>query len=91
MRYLVGAGEAVRAARTRTGAREVSELDGAEQVRFAFDDPATWESAFDGVDRLFVMRPPAITDTGRLIRPVVEFARAPCSQCATSPSYRCSA
>lgn len=70
---LVAAGAPVRAASTRPE-RAVPGLDGAERVRFAFQERATWDAAFAGVDRLFLLRPPAITDTKALIRPVVRLA-----------------
>ena len=44
--------------------------------RFDFADPATFPAAFSGVDRLFLMRPPAITDVDRFIRPAVDYAAA---------------
>jgi uncharacterized protein YbjT (DUF2867 family) len=46
--------------------------DGADAVRFDFLDPATWPAALDGVDRVFLMRPPALDDPKRQIRPFVE-------------------
>jgi len=50
--------------------------DGVAAVRFDFTDPASWPAAFDGVDRLFLMRPPAISNIGRDIQPAVDFALA---------------
>jgi uncharacterized protein YbjT (DUF2867 family) len=41
---------------------------------FDFDQPATYAAAFAGVDRLFLMRPPHISDIDRSIKPVIEFA-----------------
>ena len=74
VRGLLDAGERVLAATTRPG-RDLPELDGAEQVRFDFEDPGSWDAAFEGVDRLFLMRPPQLTDTEHLVRPVIEVAR----------------
>lgn len=55
--------------------------DGSEACRFDFADPATWEAALDGVDRIFLMRPPAIADVKGVIRPFVErAARLPLRQ-----------
>lgn len=71
---LVRAGEPVRAGTTRPG-RDLAELAGAEQVRVDFEDPGSWEPAFAGVDRLFLMRPPQLTDTEHLVRPFIEVAR----------------
>ncbi len=41
---------------------------------FDFNQPATYAAAFAGVDRLFLMRPPHISDIDRSIKPVIEFA-----------------
>ncbi len=45
-------------------------------ARFDFGDPGTYEAAFRDVDRLFLMRPPAIADVERYLFPVVDYARA---------------
>ena len=45
-----------------------------ETSRFDFAAPATFPAAFDGVDRLFLMRPPAISNVNRDIRPVIDYA-----------------
>lgn len=37
-----------------------------------FYQPATFAAALDGVDRVFLMRPPPISDTKRYIRPFIE-------------------
>ena len=44
--------------------------------RFDFADPSTFSAAFFGVDRLFLMRPPAIANVDRFIRPAVDYAAA---------------
>ncbi len=49
--------------------------DVATPVRFDFQDPATWAPALRGVDRLFLMRPPAITRVKRWLVPAVDAAR----------------
>ena len=46
----------------------------AETARFDFASPATFPAAFAGVDRLFLMRPPAISNVNRDIRPVIDYA-----------------
>lgn len=43
-------------------------------VVLRFDDPTTYPEAFAGVDRLFLMRPPAITEVARYIKPVLDYA-----------------
>ena len=55
-------------------ARNVPE--GVEAVLFDFTNPETWPEAFDGVGRLFLIRPPAISNVRRDIKPVVDFAAA---------------
>jgi len=47
---------------------------GAEVVRFDMTDPTTF-GAFDGVRRMFLLRPPAIADVDGVIAPVIEAAR----------------
>lgn len=44
-------------------------------VEFDFGRPETFEPALDGVTRVFLMRPPAIADTERYLRPFVEAAQ----------------
>ncbi len=43
-------------------------------VRFDFADPATWDGALEGIDALFLMRPPAIADIDRTLGPFIEKA-----------------
>jgi uncharacterized protein YbjT (DUF2867 family) len=43
-------------------------------VRFDLGDPSTWDEALQGVDRLFLMRPPAVSDVGRVMGPFVRAA-----------------
>jgi uncharacterized protein YbjT (DUF2867 family) len=75
-RELAARGAAVRAA-VYDDATPRRVLDGpAETARFDFTDPRTFPAAFDGVDKLFLVRPPAISNVGRDIRPVVDFAAA---------------
>lgn len=45
-----------------------------EPVRFDFADPRTFPEAFGGVDRLFLVRPPAISNVERDIRPAIDYA-----------------
>ena len=41
---------------------------------FDFGDPSTYAAAFEDVDRLFLMRPPQISDIKRYIKPVIDYA-----------------
>jgi uncharacterized protein YbjT (DUF2867 family) len=65
---LLAEGEPVRAA-----VRELTDTvpDGAESARFDFADSATWDEALDGVDRMFLIRPPAISDVKTYLRPAI--------------------
>lgn len=45
-------------------------------VRFDFEDASTFAAAFDGVKRLFLMRPPAIANVQDHIAPVIDAAKA---------------
>lgn len=67
---LIAAGETVRGA-----VRDPqSVLAAGQPVRFDFADPTSWTGALDGVDRLFLMRPPAISDVTTYLRPVIDLA-----------------
>lgn len=44
-------------------------------VRFDFADPSTFGAAFAGVEKLFLMRPPQITDIPRYITPALRAAK----------------
>ncbi len=45
-------------------------------VVFDFNDPQTYPAAFAGVDRLFLMRPPQISDMEHSIKPLIAYAAA---------------
>lgn len=45
-------------------------------VRFDFTDPNTYTAALQDVQKLFLLRPPAIADVEHTLHPVVEHARA---------------
>ena len=47
---------------------------GAEAVRFDFLSAVTYRQALEGADGLFLMRPPAISNTTRYVNPVVDAA-----------------
>lgn len=47
---------------------------GVEWVEFDFERPETWGAAFEGVDAMFLMRPPAITRVGDSITPAIDAA-----------------
>ncbi|QSG05656.1 SDR family oxidoreductase [Halapricum desulfuricans] len=62
---------AVRAA-TRDPDRQFP--DGIETVVFDFEKPETWGTAFEGVDSMFLVRPPAIARVGDSILPAIDAA-----------------
>lgn len=66
--FLSERGEAVRIG-TRTP-------KAASDIRFDFTDPATFEPAFSGVDRVYLLSPAGYTDQAGLVRPVLDFAIA---------------
>ena len=47
----------------------------AEQVLFDFERPETYGPALKGVDKLFLMRPPALTDVSRYVFPLIDEAK----------------
>jgi uncharacterized protein YbjT (DUF2867 family) len=60
----------------RRAVRDVSRSNDEHACRFDFADTGTWAAALEGVDRVFLMRPPAISDITGVIRPfVAELAR----------------
>ncbi|MDX1415364.1 MAG: SDR family oxidoreductase [Candidatus Promineifilaceae bacterium] len=67
-------GQAVRATalNSENAAHVPAEAD--ETVFFEFGKPETFPQAFDGVKKLFLMRPPAISDVETYIKPVIEYA-----------------
>lgn len=46
-----------------------------EQVAFDFTAPSTWDAAFAGVERMFLLRPPQLSQPGRDMVPALEAAR----------------
>ena len=48
---------------------------GVAPVPFDFGRPETYDLALRGVEALFLMRPPAITDTRRYVDPLIAAAR----------------
>lgn len=76
VRLLAQDGATVRAAVLPTQ-KPQDTFDGrVEYVPFDFGDKATHAPALDGVTKMFLMRPPAISDTERYIDPVIAQAKA---------------
>ena len=71
LRELLAADAEVRAATHGGG-----EVPGAEAVRFDFQDEGTWRTAFEHVDAMFVVRPPALSRPKSQMLPALAAARA---------------
>lgn len=67
---LVDAGESV------TGAvrHPTSRAGRVESRRLDFTAPTNWDELFDGIDRLFLVRPPAIADVASTLLPMIDEA-----------------
>lgn len=77
-RQLLEAGHAVRAAVTNPK-RGLLQLEaslgtssGLEVARFELGDASTYEPVFTGCDACFLMRPPAVSDTKRMMLPAID-------------------
>ena len=72
-RHLALAGETV-----VSGVRDESSgggaVPGTEARVLDFEDPAGWPAALDGVDRMFLLRPPQISDVERFLFPLIDSA-----------------
>jgi uncharacterized protein YbjT (DUF2867 family) len=69
--HLVAGGAEVLVA-SREGTRAPA---GTRAVRFDFEDPSTHAPALAGVEKVFLLRPPAISDVKRHLQPVVRAAK----------------
>lgn len=67
-----------RQAAFRIGSRKPNAVsqDGAEIVPFDFLDASTFRSAVQGCDAVFLLRPPAISDTRKTLNPFIDVARS---------------
>ena len=74
VRELLGLGAPVRVAARDPDAAAAALGGGVDAVRFDITDPATF-GAFDGVERMFLLRPPAVSDVKRDVVPALEAAR----------------
>jgi len=75
VRLLHSAGHAVRAAVTSEA--DAARLpDGVAWVRFDFTNPETFADTFADVKKMFLMRPPQISNVTRDMRPAIDYAAA---------------
>lgn len=65
----------VRAAIRPSGFQRYAPPPGVTATPFDFELPETYHAALRGVKKLFLMRPPALTDTKRYMRPAIDAAR----------------
>jgi uncharacterized protein YbjT (DUF2867 family) len=75
-RLLLDAGEPVRAASRSRAAVTEALGDRAEPVVLDFTDRSTWDAAFTGVRRMFLLRPPHLGRPKTQMLPALEHARA---------------
>ena len=54
-----------------------------ERVRFVFGEEATYAPAFQGVDAVFLLRSPQISDAKHLINPAIDAMQAACVRAVT--------
>ena len=71
---LLGLGASVRVAARDVDAARAAFGERVEVVHFDFADPATFDT-FDGVARMFLLRPPQIADVKHVIGPALDAAR----------------
>ncbi|WP_192385662.1 SDR family oxidoreductase [Mesorhizobium silamurunense] len=69
VRELVAAGEQVKAA-----SRAATVISGAEAIRFDQADPSTYQDAFNGVDRVYVLVPSDRLDVADYLTPILQAA-----------------
>jgi uncharacterized protein YbjT (DUF2867 family) len=75
VRAASSAGLLVRAA-DRDAGRLASRLPGVEGVRLDFEDPSSFGAALEGVEGVFLLRPPALSDMERTLNPFIDAAYA---------------
>lgn len=76
VRLLLDAGEPVRAAARSRSAVVEAFGEAVEPVALDFTDPGTWDAAYTGVRRMFLLRPPHLGRPRTQMVPSLEHARA---------------
>jgi len=77
IRYLADYGAAASTVAAVTDPDRAMDLPhGVASRVFRFGDSTTFPEAFDGIDRLFLIRPPQIADVEQYLFPVVDYARS---------------
>lgn len=75
VKRLQAEGRKVRAADIDEGKVKQRFDDSVETVHFDFARPETYEATFQGVEKMFLMRPPHITDVRRYMFPAIDAAK----------------
>ena len=76
VRELLARGAVVRAGGPDTDRVRAQFGQAVEAVEFDFSNPATYSAAFEGVQAMFLMRPPQISDVERLMFPAMDAVAA---------------
>ena len=76
VRSLLARGAAVRAADLSPERARERFGEAVEAVSFDFGDATTYAAAFDGMEGMFLMRPPAIANVKKYLFPAIEAAKA---------------
>ncbi|MFC4608700.1 NAD(P)H-binding protein [Streptomyces maoxianensis] len=72
----VAAGLIAERHRVKAAGRSATPVDGAQAVRFDWNEPATWAEALDGVDRVYLVPPIGSSDPATVMLPFLRQARA---------------
>ncbi|MFD7339199.1 NAD(P)H-binding protein [Streptomyces violascens] len=72
----VTAGLAAQEIPVRAGSRKATPVDGAQAVRFDWNEDATWDDALDGVGRVYLVPPIGSSDPAAVMLPFLRKARA---------------
>lgn len=76
VRHLLDAGARVRAAVTHPAGAALPQEPGLSTTRFDLTVPATWDDAFTGIRRMFLLRPPHLARPRRDMLPALRRARS---------------
>ncbi|GGR27075.1 NmrA family NAD(P)-binding protein [Streptomyces netropsis] len=72
----VSAGLIAEGHRVKAAGRNATPVEGAQAVRFDWDEPATWDEAVDGADRVYLVPPIGSSDPAAVMLPFLHQARA---------------
>jgi uncharacterized protein YbjT (DUF2867 family) len=75
VKHLLGTGNKVRASDMSEEKIKARFGSSVEAVRFDFTDPTTYEATFKGVEKMFLLRPPHITNIKRDMYPSIDAAK----------------